>query len=153
MDVSTPPTDQELLTEPGGYFFEDLEVGMTAAYVATVSAADLDTFAVLSGDTNPVHLDERYAANTMFKGVIAHGMLCASFISTVLGTRLPGSGSVYVKQTLNFRQPVRPGDTVTARATVTELRPRRRCILGTTCMVGEIVVLDGEAEIMVPARP
>jgi len=158
MKTNTDPDQNaissELLTELSGYFFEDLEVGMTAVYARTIGEADLVMFAGMSGDTNPMHLNEEYAANTMFNGVIAHGMLSASFISTVVGTRLPGPGCVYIKQSLRFMAPVRPGDTVTARATVRELNPERsRCKLDTVCMVGDTVVIDGEAEVLVPKRP
>lgn len=145
---------RDLQVELSGYAFEDLEIGMSAVYARTIGPADLVMFAGMSGDTNPMHLNEQYAANTMFNGVIAHGMLCSSFISTVVGTRLPGPGCVYIAQSLRFLAPVRPGDTVTARATVKELRPeRRRCILETNCQVGNTLVIDGEAEVMVPARP
>jgi 3-hydroxybutyryl-CoA dehydratase len=141
------------IQELSGYFFEDLEVGMTAAYARTIGPADLVMFAGISGDTNPMHLNEEYASATMFEGTIAHGMLSASFISTVVGTRLPGPGCIYVNQTLKFRAPVRPGDTVTARATVKELLPERgRVILHTVCTVGRTVVIDGEAVVQVPHR-
>ena len=93
-----------------GRYFEDLEVGMEASYERTVTEADIVSFAQVSGDTNPVHLDEDYAAGTIFKQRIAHGMLTASYVSTVFGTRLPGPGAIYVSQTLNFRAPVRIGD-------------------------------------------
>ncbi|MEK9662286.1 MAG: MaoC family dehydratase [Alphaproteobacteria bacterium] len=141
------------LQELSGYFFEDLEIGMTAAYARTIGPADLVMFAGISGDTNPMHLNEEYASKTMFEGTIAHGMLSASFISTVVGTRLPGPGCIYVSQNLKFRAPVRPGDTVTARATVKELVPERsRVILHTVCTVGTTVVIDGEAVVQVPHR-
>ncbi|MGE0254856.1 MAG: MaoC family dehydratase [Alphaproteobacteria bacterium] len=148
------PLPARVLEELSGYFFEDLEVGMTAAYARTIGAADLVLFAGISGDTNPMHLNEEYAAQTMFEGTIAHGFLSGSFISTVIGTRLPGPGCVYLGQTLRFKAPVRPGDTVTARATVTKLNPdRARATLQTVCTVGDIVVIDGEADVMVPRRP
>ena len=159
MDMKTPVEQQphgraDLLSELSGYYFEDLAGGMTAVYARTIGEADLVMFAGMSGDTNPMHLNEEYAASTMFNGVIAHGMLSASLISTVVGTRLPGPGCVYVKQALRFLAPVRPGDTVTARATVRELiADRRRCILDTVCTVGDTVVIDGEAEVLVPSRP
>ncbi len=141
------------IQELSGYFFEDLEVGMTAAYARTIGPADLVMFAGISGDTNPMHLNEEYASATMFEGTIAHGMLSASFISTVVGTRLPGPGCIYVSQSLKFRAPVRPGDTVTARATVKELVPERgRVTLHTVCTVGSTVVIDGEAVVQVPHR-
>ena len=141
------------IQELSGYFFEDLEVGMTAVYARTVGPADIVMFAGISGDTNPMHLNEEYASQTMFEGTIAHGMLSASFISTVVGPRLPGPGCIYVNQSLRFRAPVRPGDTVTARATVKELVPERsRVILHTVCTVGATVVIDGEAVVQVPHR-
>lgn len=147
--VATPSVIEEL----SGYFFEDLEVGMSAVYARTIGPADLVMFAGISGDTNPMHLNEEYAEQTMFAGTIAHGMLCSSFISTVVGTRLPGPGCVYVSQTLKFTAPVRPGDTVTARATLTELIPgKNRAILDTVCTVGKKVVISGEAQVLVPSR-
>ena len=136
-----------------GYHFEDLEVGMSAAYGHTVSEADIQMFAGVSGDTNPVHLNEEFGAATMFGGRIAHGMLSASYISTVFGTKLPGPGCIYLSQSLRFKAPVRIGDTVVARATVVELNTdKRRARFKTECTVAGKVVLDGEAEIMVPAR-
>jgi 3-hydroxybutyryl-CoA dehydratase len=136
-----------------GYYLEDMHVGMTATYARTVTEADIVLFCGISGDVNPVHLDQEFAKQTMFKGRIAHGMLTASFISTVLGTKLPGPGCIYMSQTLKFKAPVRAGDTVTARATVTELIPeKRRCVIKTVCTVGETVVVEGEALLMVPSR-
>ncbi|MBT5571624.1 MAG: MaoC family dehydratase [Alphaproteobacteria bacterium] len=144
---------QNLVEELSGYFFEELEIGMTAVYARTIGPADLVMFAGISGDTNPMHLNEEYAGQTMFAGTIAHGMLCSSFISTVVGTRLPGPGCVYVSQTLKFKAPVRPGDTVTARATVTELIPqKKRVVLETICTVGDKVVISGEAQVLVPQK-
>ena len=142
-----------VIEELSGYFFEDLKVGMTAVYARTIGPADLVMFAGISGDTNPMHLNEEYAGQTMFAGTIAHGMLCSSFISTVVGTRLPGPGCVYVSQTLKFKAPVRPGDTVTARATVTGLVPgKNRAILETICTVGDKVVISGEAQVLVTQK-
>ncbi|TVO58562.1 MaoC family dehydratase [Denitromonas halophila] len=136
-----------------GHSFEDLTVGMSAAYGHTVTEADILLFAGVSGDTNPVHLNEELAAASMFGGRIAHGMLSASFISTVFGTRLPGPGCIYLSQTLKFKAPVRIGDTVVARVTVKSLTPeKRKALFDTVCTVGETVVLTGEAEIMVPKR-
>ena len=136
-----------------GYAFEELCVGMTNVYGKTVTEADILLFAGVSGDTNPVHLNQDYAAQTMFKGRIAHGMLSASFISTVIGTKLPGPGCIYVAQSLRFKAPVRAGDTVLARVTITKLIPEKRMIeLKTLCTIGEKVVIDGEATILVPAR-
>jgi 3-hydroxybutyryl-CoA dehydratase len=139
--------------ETSGHFIEDLSVGMTASFAKTVTEADIVMYAGVSGDTNPVHLDQVYAEGTMFKGRIAHGMLSASFISTVLGTKLPGPGAIYVSQSLKFKAPVRIGDTVTARVTVLETIPeKRRVVLLTQCFVAGKVVVDGEAVIMAPSR-
>jgi 3-hydroxybutyryl-CoA dehydratase len=136
-----------------GYFFEDLKVGQTAVVARTLTEADIVLFAGISGDTNPVHINEEFAAETVFSGRVAHGMLTASFISTVIGTRLPGPGAIYLSQTLRFRAPVRVGDTIRARATVTQLIPeKRRATLHTTVSVGDKVVLDGEATVLVPLR-
>ncbi len=135
------------------YFLEDLEVGMTAVYAKTVTEADIALFAGISGDINPVHLNHEFASETIFEGRIAHGMLTASFISTVIGTRLPGPGCIYINQNLKFRAPVRAGDRVEATATVTEIIPeKRRIALKTTCAVGDTLVIDGDALIMVPSR-
>ena len=148
MDQMTNPMDKL-----HGYYFEDLEVGMHDVYAKTITDADLVVFAGISGDTNPVHLNHEFAAGTMFEGRIAHGMLSAGFISTVIGTKLPGPGCIYVGQTLKFKAPVRVGDTVAAHCTVTELMPEKKFIkLSTQCMVGDKVVIDGEATIMVPSR-
>lgn len=136
-----------------GYDFEDLTVGMTASIGRTVSEADILAFAGVSGDTNPVHMDAEFAASTMFAGRIAHGMLSASYVSTVFGTKLPGPGCIYVSQSLRFKAPVRVGDTVVARVTVTELDPeKRRATFDTVCTVGGKGVMDGQAVLMIPAR-
>lgn len=136
-----------------GYRFEDLTVGMSASVSRTVSEADILMFAGVSGDTNPVHLDQEFAASTMFGGRIAHGMLSAGLISAVFGTRLPGPGCIYLSQNLKFKAPVKIGDTVVARVTVKELKAeKRRAVFSTICTVGDTVVLDGEAELLVPAR-
>ncbi|MBN8443737.1 MAG: MaoC family dehydratase [Thauera sp.] len=136
-----------------GYRFEDLKPEMSASLSKTVSEADILLFAGVSGDTNPVHLDAEFAASTMFGGRIAHGMLSAALISAVFGTRLPGPGCIYLSQTLKFKAPVKIGDTVVARVTVKELKTeKRRAVFSTVCTVRDTVVLDGEAEIMIPAR-
>lgn len=141
------------MQELHGYYIEDLKPGMTAVYAKTVTEADIVMFAGLSGDTNPVHLNQSFAETTMFKERIAHGMLSASFISTVLGTRLPGPGCIYLSQSLNFKAPVRIGDTVVARVTVREVLPeKKRIVVDTVCSVGDSVVLDGEAKLMVSSR-
>jgi 3-hydroxybutyryl-CoA dehydratase len=142
------------LTTRQVYFFEDLEVGMEASFSKTVSAADIIAFAEVTGDRNPVHLDAAYAAKTIFKEPIAHGMLTAGYISAVFGMELPGPGAIYVSQTLNFRGPVKVGDRVVAKVRVMELYPaKRRARFESTCLVGGKPVLEGEAVLMVPARP
>lgn len=136
-----------------GYFFEDLAVGMEASYAKTINNEDVLAFAELSGDTNPVHLDDAYAAGTMFKQRIAHGFLTGSLISTVLGTKLPGPGCIYLSQSLKFRAPVHIGDEVVATAKITSLDPdKARAVLATQCAVNGKSVLDGEAVMMVPRR-
>jgi len=137
----------------GGYALEDLAVGMTDAYEHVVTAEDVVKFADISGDHNPVHLDEAYARTTRFKGRIVHGMLSASFLSTTIASRLPGPGTIYLSQNLSFRAPVRIGDRVEARVTVTDIiREKARVMLKTVCRVGETVVIDGDALVYVPAR-
>ncbi|WP_347268828.1 MaoC family dehydratase [Paracoccus sp. (in: a-proteobacteria)] len=120
----------------------------------TLSAADIELFGRISGDLNPIHLDDAYAATTMFKGRIAHGMLTASLISAVIGQDLPGKGTVYLKQDLEFLAPVRPGDRIEATVTVFEVsRERRRVTLDCACRVAGAVVLRGRALVIAPARP
>ncbi|ANQ86353.1 MaoC family dehydratase [Azoarcus olearius] len=136
-----------------GLRFEDLAVGMEASLSRTVTEADIGGFAGLSGDTNPVHLDAEFAASTMFGGRIAHGMLAGAYISAVFGTKLPGPGCIYLSQQLKFRAPVKVGDTVVARVQVKELKPeRRRAVFTTVCTAGGQVVVEGEAELLIPAR-
>jgi 3-hydroxybutyryl-CoA dehydratase len=135
------------------YAFEDLQLGMEASVARTVSEADIVTFAEISGDKNPLHLDEAFAAKTMFKQRIAHGMLSASYISAVFGMEMPGPGAVYISQTLNFKAPVHIGARVVAKVKVVELiaakkRVRFECI----CLVDGKPILEGEAVLMVPAR-
>ena len=138
---------------PKSYAFEDLEVGMQAELTRVVAASDVTHFAEVSGDHNPIHLDSAYAAGTMFGGCITHGMLTASYISAVFAMRLPGPGAVYISQTLNFKAPVRVGDTVTTRVTLVDLYPaKRRARFDCQCTVGTSVVLVGEAMLMVQAR-
>ena len=136
-----------------GIAFEDLVIGQSARIAKTITDADILLFAAVSLDTNPVHLDAEAAAASAFKERIAHGMLSAGLISAVLGTRLPGPGTVYLSQSLRFRAPVRIGDTVTAVAEVTGLDPaRKRATLKTTCTVNGKPVIEGEATVLPPAR-
>lgn len=142
------------LPETQSLFFEDLSVGQSEIYKKEVKASDVVGFAEISGDRNPIHLSEHFAAKTPFGGRIAHGLYTASLISAVIGTRLPGPGAIYISQTLRFLAPVRIGDTVIARVEVTELIEKgRRATLTCTCSVGETVVLEGEAVVKIPARP
>jgi 3-hydroxybutyryl-CoA dehydratase len=141
------------LDELHGLYFEDLKVGQTALYARTLTETDIVLFAGISGDNNPVHINEEFASETMFSGRIAHGMLTAAFISTVLGMKLPGPGAIYVSQTLRFKAPVRAGDTVNVRATVIDLvAEKRRATLSTIVTVGNKPVLEGEAVVIVPMR-
>ena len=136
-----------------GYFIEDLTVGMSTSYGRTVTETDIANFAGVSGDTNPLHLNAEFAAATRFKQRIAHGMLSAAYISTLIGTRLPGPGCLYISQTLKFLAPVRIGDTVIATATITDVNTaHRRVKLSTVCKVGDVVVVEGEAETLVPTK-
>jgi 3-hydroxybutyryl-CoA dehydratase len=133
-------------------YFEDLSVGMTETLSKTIAASDVVGFAQLTGDRNPIHLSEHFAAKTQFGKRIAHGLYTASLISAVLGTRLPGPGAVYISQTLNFRAPVKIGDQVDVTVTVAELIPeRQRARLACSCTVGDEIVLDGEAWVKVPS--
>ena len=136
-----------------GLYFEDLSVGQSAEITRTVDAPDIEAFAAVSGDVNPVHLDEAYAQGTPFKGRIAHGMLSAAYISAVLGTRLPGPGAIYLSQSLRFRRPVKIGDPVTAKVTVKAIDEKRGHVtLETLCQVNGKTVIDGEAVVMVARR-
>ena len=129
-----------------GYDIEDLVVGMTATFAKTLTEADIILFAGTSGDNNAVHINEEFARDTLFGGRIAHGMLTASVISAAVANRLPGPGAIYISQQLNFRAPVRPGDTVHAFVTVRAVdRDRSRVLLETVCKVRDTVVIDGEA--------
>jgi 3-hydroxybutyryl-CoA dehydratase len=138
------------------HYFEDLKVGQEASLTKSVTDADIVAFANVSGDRNPVHLDAEYAAGTMFKERIAHGMLSSAYISAVFGMECPGPGAIYVSQTLNFKAPVKIGDAVTAKVTIVELSPGKRggrAKFETVCLVDGKPVLEGEAVLMVPPRP
>jgi 3-hydroxybutyryl-CoA dehydratase len=141
------------MSELNGYYFEDLSVGMSASFAKTVTEADIAAFAGVSGDFNPVHINEEFARDTMFKGRIAHGMLSAAFISTVFGMKMPGPGCIYVSQLLKFKAPVKIGNTVTAKVEVTATVPEKKFVtFKTTCTVAGKVVVDGEATLMVPSK-
>ena len=145
--MALPPSLPPLRT----LFFDGLKVGMTERLKKTIASSDVIGFAQLTGDRNPIHLSEHFAARTAFGRRIAHGLYTASLISAVLGTRLPGPGAIYISQTLNFRAPVKIGDTVTVIVTVAELIPEKsRARLSCVCKVGRQLVLDGEALVKVP---
>jgi len=136
-----------------GLFFDDLNLGQTAEVTHLVGAADIEAFAAVSGDTNPIHMDEAFAKTTAFGGRIAHGMLSAAYISAVLGNQLPGPGAIYLSQSLRFRRPVKIGDAVTAKVTVKALDPAKgHATFETACLVNGKTVVEGEALIMVPRR-
>ena len=142
------------MEEKYGYYLEDLEPGMAATYAKTVTEADVVLFAGISGDSNPVHMDNEFAKGTMFKGRIAHGMLSASYISTVLGMQIPGPGTIFMSLTTRFKAPVRIGDTVVTTCTVREVNAeKRRVIFDCVCKVGDVTVVEGEAMVMAPSRP
>mgnify|MGYP001554563261 CR=1 FL=1 len=134
-------------------YFEELKLGMAAESTHVVTESDVIGFARVSGDHNPIHLDEAYAATTPFKGRIAHGILIASYISALIADKLPGAGAIYVGQTLNFRRPVKLGDEVTTRVEITALdEGKARAVLSCKCSVGGKAVLTGDATVMVPRR-
>ena len=134
------------MNELNGHDFEDMHVGMTATFAKTITEADIVLFAGASGDNNAMHTNEEFAATTPFKGRIAHGMLSASVISAAIANKLPGPGTIYMKQSLEFRAPVRAGDTVHATVTVREMMAeKKRVVLETVCRVRGAVVITGEA--------
>ena len=149
--------EQAAIAAPGdartGYYFEDLAIGMSADFRRVIGDEEMRLFADLTGDTNPLHFDDDFAERSRFGGRIVHGMCTAALISTVIGTRLPGPGCIYLSQSLRFTAPVRPGDEVVARAVVDRLIPeRRRVEFETTCSVGDQIVLAGRALAQVPSR-
>ena len=139
---------------PKSVYFEELTVGQEASQSNTVTADIISAFADVSGDRNAVHVDAEYAATTMFKERIAHGMLSAAYISAVFGMQLPGPGAIYISQTLNFKAPVKIGDTMVTTVKVAELVPeKKRAKFECVCTVNGKPVVQGEAVLMVPARP
>ncbi len=143
-----------MATTPKSIYFEDLSVGQEASLTNQVTADVINAFAEVSGDRNPVHVDPEYAATTIFKERIAHGMLSAAYLSAVFGMKLPGPGAIYISQTLAFKGPVKIGDTVVTTVKVAELIPeKRRARFECTCSVDGKAVVTGEAVLMVPSRP
>jgi len=137
----------------GTICIEDIEIGMSRYLQKRITDRDIELFAEVSTDRNPVHLDDAYARDTIFEGRIAHGILTASLVSAVIGEQLPGHGTVYLSQSLRFMAPVRPGDLVVAGVRVAAIdHARRRVTLETQCAVGDTVVLKGEALVLAPSR-
>lgn len=137
----------------GTICIEDIKIGMTRHLRKVITDKDIEMFAEISTDHNPVHLDDDYARDTIFRGRIAHGMLTAGLISAVIGEQLPGHGTVYLGQTLKFLAPVRPGDMVHAEVTVTEIDiTKRRVKLDCHCAIDGKKVLTGEATVLAPSR-
>ena len=136
------------------YYIDDMKPGMSESFTRTVTESDIQKFGEVSGDMNPAHFDEEWAKTTMFKGRIAHGVLSASYISTVLGMKMPGPGTIFMSLTTRFKAPVRIGGTVVATCTVREVvTDKRRVVFDCVCKVGDTTVVDGEAMVMAPARP
>jgi len=130
--------------------YDSFQVGDTASFSKTITESDVSSYAGITGDFNPVHIDEEYAKKSFFKDRIVHGMLSAGLISAVLGTKLPGPGAIYLSQDLKFRKPVKINDTITAKVEITERKPERKILkLKTTCSnQKDDQVLTGNAEIM-----
>ena len=136
----------------GTIFIEDIEIGMSRDLNKIVTDQDIALFAQVTTDHNPVHLDDNYAQKSRFEGRVAHGMLTASLISAVIGEQLPGHGSIYLSQTLKFLAPVRPGDSVYAKVSVTDIKiAKRRIKLDCLCSVDGKKVLIGEATVLAPS--
>ena len=136
-----------------GYYLEDLSIGMEAIFAKTITEADVLMFAAVSGDTNPLHLNEEFAEKTSFETRIVHGMLTTSLWSTLVGTKLPGPGCAYMSQQISFLKPVHIGDTVTAKLTVTKIvADRQRVYLNAEAFVCETLVAVGETKVWVPRR-
>ena len=130
---------------------EEIEIGMNVSYSQTITDADVKAFSGISGDRNPIHLDEQYAEKSRYKKRIAHGLMTASYFSALFGTKIPGEGCVYVSQSLNFKRPVYIGDTVVATVEVISVDlAKKRVFFRITCKVKNKVVTDGEAELFVP---
>lgn len=141
------------MDELHGYYLEDLEIGMSASFAKTISESDVYGFAGISGDTNPIHINDSYAKTTPFGQRIAHGMLSAALVSTVAGTKLPGPGAIYVDQKIRFKAPLFIGQTARAEIVVKEIDSRRRRVLcDTHVYVEEKVIATGEATFMVDKR-
>ena len=127
---------------------DQLYVGMTESISKVITSEDVRKFSELSGDTNPIHLDKKYAKETRYKKNIAHGLMCASYFSGIFGTKLPGLGSIYVSQSLRFKRPIYIGDKVDVIVKITEIDINRKRVKFTTqCLVNSKICIDGFAEI------
>jgi 3-hydroxybutyryl-CoA dehydratase len=135
------------------HYYEDLKIGQSASIVRTVTERDIQLFGEATGDFNPVHFDEAYARKTVFRGRVAHGVLSVGFMSAVMGTELPGPGSIFVSATIQFKGPVRIGDTVVTICTVKEIRERREVVMECRCDVNGKSVVEGEALVLAPKKP
>ena len=133
-------------------YYEDLKVGQSASMTRTVTERDIQLFGEATGDMNPVHFDEEYARKTLFRGRVAHGVLSIGFISGVIGTQLPGEGTIFVSASIVFKSPVRIGDEVITTVTVREVGGRD-AVLDCVCKVGDRQELESEARVLVPRRP
>jgi 3-hydroxybutyryl-CoA dehydratase len=151
MTLAPVRREAEAPAYPVGRTIAELAVGDNASFTKRIEQSDIDAFARVSGDANPVHIDEKWAQESFFKGRIAHGILTGGLISAAIGMQLPGPGTIYLSQTLKWLAPVRPGDELTATVTVREIVPERnRVVLDTVVMRGEDLVLTGEALVMPP---
>jgi 3-hydroxybutyryl-CoA dehydratase len=135
------------------HYYEDLKVGQSATVIRTVTERDIQLFGEATGDFNPVHFDEAYARKTVFRGRVAHGVLSVGFMSAVMGTELPGPGTIFVSATTHFKAPVRIGDTVVTSCAVKEIRERREVVMECRCEVNGKLVAEGEALVLAPKKP
>ena len=153
MNHDTPSASKDVHAPRKPLRFEDIPMGRKQTISRTITGADVDTFGHLCGDLNPLHMDEAFAAKTAERGRIAHGLLSASFGSAVVGTIMPGAGAIYLGQTMAFHKPVRIGDEVLSRVTIAAIdEETARVILRCEALVGETLVMDGEATVRVPRR-
>ena len=134
------------------YYLEDIKVGDTESLTHTVTERDVQLFGEATGDMNPLHFDEEYARKTIFRGRVAHGALTVGFLSAVLGTQLPGPGTIFVSASIVFKAPVRIGDTVVVTCRVKEIEGRH-AVINCICRVGEVEVMESDIKVLVPKRP
>jgi 3-hydroxybutyryl-CoA dehydratase len=135
------------------YYYEDLTVGLSESISHTVTERDVELFGEATGDRNPLHFDEAYARKTIFRGRVVHGALAIGYISAVMGTKLPGPGSIFLNANIRFKAPVRIGDTVVTTATVTEIHQRREVLIACKCEVNGKLVMEAEGLVMAPRKP